>query len=418
MKIQIHTSEIRSGNRLIAQLGRCLMFLYIVVSYVAHSDYVPLSFNSLTLYGFLLMGLISFVFNKRFRISNLHFAWYGVFCALSLVWVLILGIYWPNSEWFSTFYQMLVILALSLSFAQFIESRKDIRLVCYAYMLGAVLLMAFLAAAGRLNEDQRLGTTVMGNANSFAGMYMMAAIMSVWMVLNGKNFWEKLLFLAGLIVIFYGLLLSGGRKFILIPFVVLYIMLLLRKDKRGRSHVLGYTLLILAVFGLLVWLMMTNETLYRSVGYRMQYLFNMIEGEGEIGASNEMRKNLMGLAFKEGLESPVWGHGFDSFKNLALQELSFYAYSHNNWTEMLHNYGLIGFAVYYWFYVKIVAGIWKYRRTAQDLTTFAIAVVIAAFVCEYGVVSYYEYQNQILFCIVAAMYGICVKEGSMTDGKV
>ena len=417
MKNQITAAQMGTGNRLIKQLGRCMLFLYTVASYVSYSDRVPTSLNSLTLFVLLGFGIINFAINNRFRTNNLHFIWYSVFTAFSFVWIVVLELYWPGAEWASSLYQVAVVLGLSLSFSQFLESKKDIRMVCYAYMLGAVLLMGLLAMDNRLTEDTRLGATITGNSNIFAGLYMMAAIMSIWMAINGKNIWEKLLFWAGIIVIFYGLLLSGGRKYVLIPILVLYIMLLLRKDKRGRNHILLYTALIAALFGSLIWLMMSNKTLYQSVGYRMQNLFNMIEGEGEIGSSNEIRMNLINLAFTAGFESPIWGHGFDAFKNLGQRELQFYAYSHNNWTEMWYNYGIIGVVVYYWLYVKLVTGFWKYRNTAQDLASFGIAAIVSTFVFEYGAVTYHGQPNQMLICICAAVLVICRQEREPSDGK-
>ena len=399
-----------SGNKLIKQLGKGLMFIYILSTFIAHSEYFPLELNSISLYGFLAFGLLNFIFNKQFNISNLHFIWYGVFFCFSLLWVGILQFYWPGSEWFSTIYQMFIVLALSLSFAQFIESRKDLRIICYAYMLGAVLLIIFLSASGLLEEEERLGKDIMGNANTFAAMYMTAAILSIWMALNGKNLFEKILFWIGIIIIYYGLLLSGGRKFILIPFLALYTMLLLRKDKQGRRHIVIYTFLVVALLSGLIWLMMNNDDLYKVVGYRMQYLFNMVEGTGEIGSSNELRQKLYNLAILQGFESPVWGHGFDAFKNLGRQELHFYAYSHNNWAELWYNHGLIGLLIYYWFFYKTIACFWRYRNTSQDIATFGIAIIVATFVFEIGAVSYFLYQTQILFSISSALFLICLQE--------
>ena len=417
MELRITIPGRLTVNEIIRKLGRALMFVYILLTFISRSDYLPANSVSLALYGFILLGCANFVVNAKGRIVNTHMLWYLVFIAMSLFWVLILWQNWPDAEWLGTVYQMVVVLALSLSLSQFVESRKDIRMVSYAYTLGAVLLMLFLAMAGRLHEDERLGETIMGNANIFADFYMTAAIMALWMAVNGRNVWERLLFWTGIIVIFYGLLLSGGRKFILIPFIVLYIMLLMRKDKQGRNHIILYSVMVAALFGGVIWVMMSNETLYQSVGYRMEYLFNMISGEGNIGSSNETRKQMRMLALSEGFESPLWGHGFDAFKNLGLRRLGYYAYSHNNWTEMWYNYGLIGFVVYYWFYGKQVLSLWKYRKMTQDLAAFGIAIIISLFIYEYGAVSYFETQNQTLLCLVAIMYGICQKGDGKKSGK-
>lgn len=415
MKHQLVIPGTIAVNSIVRKLGKLAMLLYIVTSFVANAEVLPQSVISICLYAFVFLGAVSLVVSKSLVVHNLYVVWYGIFCASSFVWVPISLSYWPGNVWGDTIYQMAVGLLISLAFTQFLKSKKDINLLAYAYVLSAVLLMILLAVQGRLEEDDRLGETVMGNANTFATMYMVAVIFAFWLLLNRKKILERLLLCVAVAVIFYGLLLSGGRKFILVPFLVLYIMLLLRKDKRGRSHIIRYTVLIAVLLLGLIWLMMENEMLYEVVGYRMEYLFNMLRGEGAIGASNAMRKNLMNLAFEKGFESPIWGHGFDSFKNLAQQKLNFYAYSHNNWTEIWYNYGLIGLIAYYWLYVKLAIGLWKLKKVAPDMASFGIACIVSIFVFEYGAVSYYMYPVQMLLCVVGVMYFLSLKENA--NGK-
>lgn len=411
MKIRVVSSSQNSSlNNLVYVLGKVIMFLYIITAFITASDAFPEMLNSLMLYAFVFLGLANLVLNKGLVLDNIYVIWYALFCFLSLIWMFIGKLYWPNSQTMDTLYAMIVMLLLAAAFSQFLDTRADIKKVGYAYLVGAVWLFIILAATGQLNAEERLGTSLMGNANKFAMMYMSAIVYALWMALNSKNKLEKILVWAAIIACFYALLLSGGRKYILTPVIALYIMLLLRRDKKGKNHAIWYTTVILVLLIGVYWLITTNEVLYNSVGYRMEQMLNIASGEGETDTGDIMRQKMINLAVTQGFNSPIWGHGFDTFKYLGAQELNRMAYSHNNWTELWYNYGLIGLIAYYWLYVRLLKLFWKRRKSCPDLAIFAIAGVISVFVLEVGVVSYYSHPTQILLCVLTTMHNICVKE--------
>ena len=385
------------------QVGLLSAVLYYIFCYISCYEGIPSELNSVFLYLFIGLGVISLVLTKCRNLFTPYLKWYLGFIFFSLICIPITVIYAGTKGISDTLYQMLVSFALCNSLVAFVNDSEDLKKIGMAHIIGAVSLFGLLAYAGELHVDERLGTTVTGNANTFASMFMVAALYAVWiLILSGKKT-DKIFALAALIVIVYALMLSGGRKFIIIPFVFLYLILIFKTDKHGRKHIFIYTFSIAAIVYGLYFLMMNVDTLYESIGYRMQFLINQITGKGEIGRSNTIRKELRKLAFKEGWTSPIVGHGFDSFKFLGWQKLNFFAYSHNNWTEMWYNGGIIGLVVYYSFYYKVVCQAWKIKEVNQPAALLGLAGIMSIFIYEYGGVDYCTYPIQSFICLLSIL---------------
>lgn len=386
-------------------LGRAVLLLYILFSYITYTDYLPSSLYSISLYLMVGLGLIS-LFTQPV-IQNKYIKWYVLFLGISFV----LALFSP-SDWWPTFYQMIVMVFIAIALDQFVRSIQDLKLIFYAYSFSSTLMFLMLLSSNMLHVDQRLGTTVMGNANSFALVFMVAILMSLWLILYDDNKVLRVLMIVSVILNFYALLLSGGRKFIIAPIIFLYFLLLRKTDKKGRKHIMLYTGIVVIAVVLLYFLIHENAELYKTVGYRMDYLINMITGKGDIGSSNEIRARLRDSAMREGLNSPLFGHGFDSFKVYGRDYLNYYAYAHNNWAELWYDMGIIGIGVYYWFYVKLFKLFYNINATHESIANLGMGILLTTFVFEYGCVTYYSFPNQILLCLIAIAYKITINEDS------
>lgn len=383
--------------------GLFLATLYYVFCYVSLYEKIPSEWNSVFLYFFVGIGLINLVPTKCASLFRPYLKWYLGFMLFSLIELPIAMIFAETTGWFDTFYQMMVSVLICNSLISFVDDAEDFKKIGRAHIIGAVALFVLLANAGQLHIDERLGTTATGNANTFATMYMVALFYAIWTFVFSEKKFEKLLTLISLIIIVYALLLSGGRKFVIVPIIFLYITLIMKSDKQGRKHILFYTFGVAAIVVGLYFLIMNVEVLYESIGYRMQFVINMVTGTGDIGASNALRKEMRELAFTEGWKSPLFGHGFDSFKFIAKRKLSYFTYSHNNWTELWYNNGLLGLAVYYLFYSKIAKYSWKIRNANQPAALLGLAGIISIFIFEYGGVDYYTIQIQTFICLISVL---------------
>lgn len=395
----------------VKSIGLLSSILYYIFCYVSCYENVPSELNSVFLYFFVCMGLIKLVLTKFAAFPKPYLKWYLSFMLFSLMELPVAMIFAESTGWFDTFYQMIVSALICNSLIAFVDNIEDLKKVGKAHMVGAISLFSLLAYADQLHVDERLGTTATGNANTFASMFMIAALYAIWIFVISEKKSEKIFALISLIFIVYALLLSGGRKFIIVPIIFLYILLIFKSDKHGRKHILLYTLGVAAIVIGLYLLIMNVEVLYESIGYRMQFLINQVMGEGEIGASNTLREELRKLAFNDGWESPLFGHGFDSFKFNGLRKLNFFAYAHNNWAEMWYNGGIIGLIVYYSFYYKLACQSWRIRKVDQPAALLGLAGIISIFIYEYGGVDYCTYPIQSFICLISIL--VFAKKGDV-----
>ena len=204
------------------------------------------------------------------------------------------------------------------------------------------------------------------------------------------------------------LIFSGGRKFFIIPFVFLYIMLVLKTDKNGRKHFVKYTSLVLAFGVICYFLIMNIPVFYNAIGIRMQGAINGLLGEGEQDSSSLIRDKMRLLAIKGWIESPFMGYGFDSFKYLALKELNKFYYSHCNYTELLYNGGIFYFLLYYAIYAKLILDVLAKNKGTQKYRAFALGVAICFLIFDFAGVTYESFPTQLMLAM--AISGLNIKE--------
>lgn len=387
----------RTDNAMTA--GALLMYLYIFTSYIATDIYISTRVNSLFLFAFVGMTVLLILFRDRSFTATVATVWYLTFAVMSLL----SGLYAPEFHPLQgTFYRLLTTLCLIICIQYYIRSEADFRRLGWAYALASLILVGILQVSGNLsgNAGDRLGETIFGNANIFADLMMTAVMYALWLLLYGsRNNWQRLLALGITAADMYALSLSGGRKFFVVPLLFFYLLLLFRADRRGRRHVVKYTLFFLA-FAAIVWVVIMNVPIfYESIGVRMEGLIaNMLGGKGD--SSSERRELLRQLALEGWLERPLFGHGFDSFQFLSVQHTGRQYYSHCNYTELLYNNGIVGFLLYYSMYAWILRRAWKVRRKAsQSALAFAVGVAVSLFIYEYGAVSYDSTSNIIMIVL-------------------
>ena len=210
----------------------------------------------------------------------------------------------------------------------------------------------------------------------------------------------------------YGLALSAGRKFFVIPFVFMYVLLLVKQDKNGKKHMLKYTVAMITIVFIVYSLIMKVSVLYDAIGYRMEVLMKSVQGVSYTANNSvEIRPMLMKMAIDGWGKSPIWGHGFDSFKYLASYVLGKSWYSHCNYTEMLYNGGIIMFIFYNWIYLKLFVNILINKCVSIKYKSFAIAILICMLIYDYSAVNYEDTFAQMLIAVAFTCISLGEKEG-------
>lgn len=156
--------------------------------------------------------------------------------------------------------------------------------------------------------------------------------------------------------------------------------------------------------------------LYNMVGYRMESMIaGFLGGEGsDASTSTRMRLVEHGVAFFQ--MSPVIGHGGANFSALdaAYYNAGSGYYAHNNFIEILTDYGVVGFCLYYWMYVLLIVFTVTRIRKASSFQLMVLALLITLLVMEYGFVSYYDRFFQAF--IAFAFCVLCIRPAGFSLG--
>lgn len=416
---RIQLNEGVSNRRMVLSersVGVALFCLYVFISSLANDMVLSRAFGSLTLYLFLGYSVLYILLNKKLKIDRM-IKWRLVFIGFCVFTML----YSPEKGFLfnSEFYLLIVNLILILFLLQYDININDIKKISWANVLSAGVLIFILFARGNLtgfSTSNRFGEDLFGNSNILATLLMNSALYAIWLLVYSENkIIHKIALTLCLVVSYYGMFLSGGRKFIIIPAIFLYILLLFKKDSHGRKHLVKYTGVVIALVIAVYYLIMNVPAFYAVIGERMESLFSFIHTGHDIsGKSAEIRATMIEIGFNRWLDSLIWGYGFDSFKHYNRLMTGNFYYSHNNYIELLYDLGIIGFAIYYWFYWNLFYVAWKGKNSyIPEIRAFVIGTVFSMLVFEYGAVNYTVTATQImLFFACTMLKNLDMKEGT------
>ena len=388
----MNNSRKSAGN----QLHICslvLLALYIFFSYTAQETLLPPFLHSMVMYLFIAWSFFVLICNKKFTVSY-YTIWYLILMALAAVSFL-----WATNVVVSALYTMMTSLIITFCVIQALKSTRDIDFIMVTFVVSAVIMGIMIIATGQLNADERLGESITGNANSFSALLMVAAILAVWLFTYRAKKWMKLLPFSSLLFILYLMLMSGGRKTI-IAVLVSWIVLAILKDIHRLPKTLFNLLKIAAIFIVLYLVVMKIPFFYNLVGQRFEGLFDLLSGKGSDVSGDETRKILVEIGLKKWQESPLLGFGLDTFKYYNRTVTGHFYYAHNNYVELLFDFGLVGTILYYGFFVFLAYKIKKTWHTLSPYKALGVALLVMMLIYDIGGISYYTVLMQIILSMV------------------
>lgn len=380
-----------------------VFLLYIITSYVCQETLLPSKINSLFLLVF--VGLaFCYRIQKRNYVDKHFSIWYLILLLYSLFSALLM-----SNDVFYTLYQMLVVFVLTFCFGIVITNRKTLELTIVTYVISAVLMgilimyynpMYLIENVSGLG-GMRLGQEETGNANIFTALMMFSGVFASWLILYNKNVILRVCSAFSLVLILYLMALSGGRKTI-IAVVACTMFFVWKKGAYSIKKKVFSLFVICIVLYSIVYMMMTIPWLYDVVGYRFDGLFSFVGGTGESNVtSDNLRKEMIEMGFQGWTEKPIFGHGLDSFKFFNKEMTGHMFYSHNNYVEMLYDFGIIGFLYYYIFIYKLYIRLKKLPKEFEIYSILGIGILLELLFFDIGGVAYYINGNMIMLCIVS-----------------
>ena len=310
-------------------------------------------------------------------------AFYG-FCLMSIFWAVSV----ETSNRLLTYVIRTMVLAVLMSI--YLHDERSVRIVFKSIILGTGILSirlfmdVSLADLGRA----RLGAASGFNENYIGMVYIYASTVCLCYV-KKSNFYS-------IVYLFFSVmtLLSGSRKAFVILLLVVIIFYFSRIKKPSN---LLYIIPVGGFVILIIYLVMNNEVLYQMMGRRMEGILFMITGEGDAGRSTLIRKDLIDTGLQQFTENPIIGYGMNNYRFMSKYNL----YAHNNFIELLVDYGIIGFALYYTLPVVLLYKSCVMWITKTKEVFISIIFMVIFFVNDYGVVSYY---SSIVIIIMVASY--------------
>ena len=201
-------------------------------------------------------------------------------------------------------------------------------------------------------------------------------------------------------------LVTGSRKVVVavlcgtLLFVFVYFKYFPQK-KIGKK--IAIVSVILVVLGLIIYACFENELLYNIIGNRLEGFVETLTGEGEGEASAEIRYNMIVRAFEMFAQKPLFGWGIEGFAAYS----GFWVYSHNNYTETLVSFGIVGFILLYSYKVVLLVAQFKTISREQDksgcLQSMIIFVAMTiSLVLDFAAISMNNLVVNIPFALSAA----------------
>lgn len=380
-----------------------VFLLYIITSYVCQETLLPPKINSLFLLAFVGLAFCYRILKRNY--VDKHFCiWYLVLFFYSLCSALLM-----SNNVFHTLYQMLVVLVLTSCFSVVISDRKTLQLTIIAYVISAVLMgilimyynpMYLIVNVSDLG-GMRLGQEETGNANIFTALMMFSGVFASWLVLFNKNVILRLLSAFSLVLILYLMALSGGRKTIVAVVACTMFFVWKKGGNSVRKKVLSLIIICIVLYSI-IYMMMNITWLYDAVGYRFDGFISYVGGTGESNVtSDDLRKRMIEMGIQGWTENPIWGHGLDSFKFFNKDMTGHMFYSHNNYVEMLYDFGIIGFLFYYVFIYKLYIRLKTNPKEFETYSILGIGILLELLLFDIGGVAYYINGNMIMLCIAS-----------------
>lgn len=397
---------------------------YIIASYVSFETLLPIFIQQFFLYSLAAFGLgYRLIFGKL--TFNAFSRWYLILIAFGAA----VTAFYEYVNW-EYCYNMVVVFVLTLCAMSYVRTAHQLYMLALSYVIGSVLLCSLVYFMGGLGtliirgqmEGMRVGADVTGNANSFAQMLLVASVFCIWALTFSKNLLIKLSLLLALALELLFMSFSGGRKTLLATVLCMVICFVLKDGcstwKRTRNILIAIAI-VFAIF----YAIFNVPYLYDTIGWRFESLFSIFTGERvnqtmNTVSSDETREHMIYGAFMGWLDNPMtflFGHGIDSFKFYNFSSLTgHFFYSHNNYVEMLYDFGIIGFAIYYGLVVKTFLQAYRLPQECLKYKILVFLILAALLFFDIGGVSYYLANNLIVLSIAFIVPRIAMRNSTLT----
>jgi len=358
-------------------------------------------------FSFVVLIIAVFILKKKSSITGLlkiALVFWGYYF-LSMLWA---------SDYKDTFINInfaVKILGLFLYLPTIIDNKKDLEKVLETIVLALIVMCMILVIKTPLDnygKGSTLGNVIGLNRNILGMMTASGFLFSlhftkeIMIRKEIKKETKSLLMYILFVIVFLAIaLLSGSRKALLLSALGYALLEVFTANREN----MGRKIKILAVFFTVLFVLIFSiPQLYSSLGVRIIKNIQMITGTlGDRPTDGSLQErnfyiDKAKILFKE---NPIFGYGGNNFYTY-MKEIGYMkpAYAHNNFWELLSTLGIVGFVIYYGFWLSVIYKTFKmYRRTRDRLTLIIFVNLILFVFLDYWMVSYISEFNAIIIAL-------------------
>jgi len=352
------------------------------------------------LYLFIGVSGIYLLMRRNIRIGPVVLCFFG-FCLYSMI-----ACFWtPANDALEAVVRTIIkYAAFSLLLYNVIETKEDcdqvLKIICMAGLAFCLFSIGYYGLPKMLSAIQtgeRLGQEICG-INSF-GLY---ASLTFALCLYLARIRGKWLYYAWMLVPLLLVVASSSRKALLLGFCA--ILYFFAAQKLQKSFAKGILIVGVIVGGVLLVLQLPA---FEQIWMRLQIFFETtVQGSTSSDESTEIRFRLIDVGLQFFRDHPLFGYGTNSFRYIAgtyfsMSEIS----AHNNYVDILVNFGLIGFSVYYYPSMLLL---WKsFKGILREIPVFYFGMffVLVSFVLlDMSYVSYHFIIPYVFFTLFSRVW--------------
>lgn len=323
---------------------------------------------------------MSFLLFKMRKIKiNFYLIWGMVFCCIAT-----LSVIYSKDPSISLVgvIQIVKILILNNMIISLVKNKKDIYFFLNTFIAAGIVLILRLLTLIPIESlgKSRLHITGMFNANDVGSKLSISLVFLLYFIFIEKKY--KLYYLISIPILYLFILFSGSKKAFVFSILSLFLLILL--GLKNKKKLVYYIPLMIIIVFVIFYLVREIPLFYNIIGYRLEALILFLNGNSKMDGSTLERFEMMKLGIDMFDEKLFFGYGLEGF---ALNS-HYGTYSHNNYIEMLVNFGIIGFLSYYMVYIYLLIEDLKYYLLKRKMIIPFFINIVIIFILEIASISY------------------------------
>lgn len=383
----------RLGNKTLTSIYQILGLLLIVSIWAFNEEkYItyPIKIVFILVYGYYWLSTSRGTINK-----------YQGWCLLMCIASFSAAFFAADSNMaVRTLINVLQCFLIAFTLSAYIREKDQVIQYLKYFAFGGLILFIRLLLVTQISvwtSFSRLGAEIGYNANDVGNKAAIAAIISICLFRNRDETHRK--FYAVLYVLLTAIVLFSGSRKALLALVIATIMIYSIGLEKKRNMVFSVIGLIIVLY-IGYQFIMTNESLYQTIGRRIESMINVaLYGVSE-ASSIDLRERYMAIAWSFIKDNPFLGIGLGNFASKS----GVGTYCHCDYLEVMCSYGMpIALLYYFPVVLLLLRGMTLKHKNTLDYSFIIICVVLL--ISFVTMVMYISAYTQIIVAIIYAYFG-------------